>query len=181
MKNGNGKIYLMAIVTIFIAVGTLVGAGVLANIYGKDFSYTPSLTEYGSQTDNVSSENTSSDNVISSSQSDLQLNSSSEESVPDETYPHIETGIYLNGEDSIVVTFYEAGFIEGNINCSSITMEFSGQMIENTLVATGTDSLNNTIEIKFAFNENKIDAISRPTIRYEENEDYLVVLGVFEK
>ena len=33
MKKGNGKIYVMAAVTLFIAVGTLVGAAVLASVF----------------------------------------------------------------------------------------------------------------------------------------------------
>ncbi len=181
MKKGNGKIYAMAAVTLFIAVGTLVGAAVLANVYGKDFAYTPSHTEYSDDNSYVSSENSSINSTPDENSVESQPVSSSEESAVEEIYPEIETGIYLSGEDSIVVSFYEAGFIEGNVNCSSITMEFSGQMIENTLTATGTDSLNNTIEITLIFNENKIEASSRPTIRYEENTDYLTLSGTFEK
>lgn len=181
MKKSNQKIVLMAVITLFIAVGTLVGAGVLANFYGKDFSYTPSYTEYGTNSEeDVSSEVSSNPTVSEDTESESQPESS-EEVIIEETYPEIDTGIYFNGEDSIVVSFYEAGFIEGNINCSSITMEFSGQMIDNTLTATGTDSLNNTIEIVLTFNSNKIDASSRPTIRYEENVDYLNLSGVFIK
>lgn len=181
MKKKNGKIYAMAIITVFVAAGTLVGAGVLANVYGKDFSYTPSYTEYGSDGEEVSSQTSSNSINSDNTQSDPSSVSSDAESVPEEIYPEIQTGIYLNGEDSIVITFYEAGFIEGNINCSSITMEFSGQMIGNTLTATSTDSLNNTIEITLVFDKNEIEANSRPTIRYEENADYLDILGVFKK
>lgn len=181
MKKSNGKIYFMAFITVLIAIGTLVGAGVLANVYGKDFSYTPSYTEYGANSEgDVSSEVSSNPTVSEDTESESQPESS-EEVIIEETYPEIDTGIYFNGEDSIVVSFYETGFIEGNINCSSITMEFSGQMIENTLTATGTDSLNNTIEIVLTFVGNKIEASSRPTIRYEENVDYLNLSGVFVK
>ncbi len=179
MKKKNGKIYAMAIITVFIAVGTLVGAGVLANVYGNDFSYTPSYTEYDGAGENASSQTSSTGSF--NTQSDQTSVSSDTVSVPEEIYPEIQTGIYLNGEDSIVISFYESGFIEGNINCSSITMEFSGQMIEKTLTATGTDSLNNTIEITLVFDGDKIDATSRPTIRYEENADYLALSGVFQK
>ena len=181
MKKSNQKIVLMAVITLFIAVGTLVGAGVLANYYGKDFSYTPSRTEYESDSQSDLSFETSSQPTVSENGESVSVPTSSQEDIPEEIYPEIETGIYFSGEDSIVVSFYEAGFIEGNINCSSITMEFSGQMIDNTLTATGTDSLNNTIEIVLTFNSNKIDASSRPTIRYEENVDYLNLEGVFIK
>ena len=182
MKKGNGKLFVMAIFTVFIAVGTLVGAGILANYYGRDFSYTPSYTEYGGK-DDYSSDIPSSSDVDSGEETSSTGESSLTESDTSsaETFPEIETGIYLNGEDSIVVTFYEAGFIEGNIKCGSITMEFSGQMIENTLTATGTDSLNNTVEIVLLFDGNKIEASSRPTIRYEENVDYLMLSGVFSR
>ena len=180
MKKGNGKIIAMAILTLIIAVGTLVSAAILANFYDKDFSYTPSYTDYGKDKSESFLDLSSNDSTSQYNENDSQT-VSSQESISEIVYPKIEKGIYFNGEDSIVISFYETGFIEGNINCSSITMEFSGQMVENTLIATGTDSLNNTIEIKLIFNDNEIDATSRPTIRYEENEDYLILMGTFVK
>lgn len=171
MKNDNVKIALVGVLSLLIAVGTLVGAAVLAHINSRDFSSdeTESQQSEAQHSSSISS-------VITSSEQNL-----SQESEPDQSIFNIETGIYTNDSDSIVVTSADAGFIEGNINCGGITMEFSGQMIENTLTATGTDSLNNTVEITLVFENNTITAISQPLIQYEEASDYLILSGVFAK
>ena len=95
--------------------------------------------------------------------------------------PDIETGLYSLEGNSIVVSLSDAGFVEGNVNCGGITMEFSGQTVEGTLIATGTDSLNNTVEITLIFKEGSITASSRPIIQYEESSDYLKLSGIFVK
>lgn len=182
MKKGGGKIVFMGILSLLIAIGTLIGAAVLADINVRD--YTVNLPDDNYSADYTSSEESS--NQQSSAQSSEESQSSQEvssfdESFPEQTEPTVETGIYTLGADSIVIVSGEAGFVEGNINCGGITMEFSGQTVDGTLVATGTDSLNNTVEITLVFEGTSITATSRPIIQYEEAIEHLTLSGVFSK
>lgn len=182
MKKDSGKIALMGILSLLVAIGTLIGAAVLADINGKQFSTSLPNGNYSSAestSETLSSEESS--EISSEESSSAESTSSDEESLPEEAVPNIETGIYSSGENSIVVTSGEAGFVEGNINCGGITMEFSGQTVDNTLVATGTDSLNNTVEITLVFGGDSITASSRPVIQYEEASGYLILSGIFQK
>ncbi len=182
MKKDSGKIAVMGVLSLLVAIGTLIGAAVLADINSKNLSIDLPDSNY-SANDNSSQEsnNQQSSSVSSEESSSSEEVSSDEESLPEEIKPDIETGIYTLGTDSIVITSGEAGFVEGNINCGGITMEFSGQTVDSTLIATGTDSLNNTVEITLVFDGTAITASSRPIIQYEEASDYLTVSGVFVK
>lgn len=182
MKKDSGKIAVLGVLSLIIAIGTLVGAAVLADINSKNFSTDLPDNNYSSEESSYTQSSDEDNSSVSSEESSSsEETSSDEEGQPEETAPNIKTGIYTFGEDSIVITSGDAGFVEGNINCGGITMEFSGQTVDNTLVATGTDSLNNTIEITLVFSEDSITASSQPIIQYEEVSDYLKLSGTFSK
>ena len=93
----------------------------------------------------------------------------------------IEAGIYVNGNNSIMINSSDNGFIEAKAICGEITMEFSGQAVNSVLVATGTDSLNNTVEVTLTFSENYITAQSKPLIMYEDMVECIEISGRFTK
>lgn len=182
MKKDSGKIAVMGVLSLIVAIGTLIGAAVLVNINGKNFSSGLPKNNYSENGNSSEPSRVENSSVTGSEENPSSEQAPSSEDEPaEEPVQNIETGIYTQGGDSIVVTSGEAGFVEGNINCGGITMEFSGQTVENTLTATGTDSLNNTVEITLVFGENAITASSRPVIQYEEATDYLKLSGIFSK
>lgn len=185
MKKDGGKIAVMALLSLLVAVGTLVGAAVLADINSKtflpklpsnDYSFTPSSSN-PSGSESTPSTDQSEPPPVDEGSSNNESSSELDAEIP----LSIETGIYTLNESSIVIASGEAGFVEGNINANGITMEFSGQTVDGTLVATGTDSLNNTVEVTLVFGDKTINASSRPVIQYEEAEEYLAVSGIFVK
>ncbi|MBR2043873.1 MAG: hypothetical protein IJ946_05995 [Clostridia bacterium] len=191
MKKDNKKIALLGVLSLLLAVCVLIGAAVLAKINSRQFPVDFPDNNYSdtSSSEEVSSSDTGSSNSSNLNQSDVSDSSSADQSNEndvssdneEENVINIATGIYTLNENSIVVTFFEAGFVEGNINCDGITMEFAGQTVDGTLVATSTDSLNNTVEVTLSFEENKITASSKPIIQYEEASGYLSLSGVFVK
>lgn len=184
MKKEGGKIAVTAVFTVLIAVATLVFAAVLDRVNTGSFDTSYHVSSQSTDKDESSKPNSTVQSQASSEnspQEDENSSAESEESIPELVYPVIETGLYTRGENTIVISYYEAGFIEGNINCGGITMEFSGQMVENSLTATGTDSLNNTVEIVLVFNEKTIDTSCRPVIQYEEGVEHLTLDGIYEK
>lgn len=183
MKNYNYKILFATVISVLIILGTLVGAGVLAKMNLKGFSEEFPQTQY-SQNSIASSNTENSSSVVSeNSVSEQEQTSSVEEGYTENQveYVTVETGSYFNGTDRILIKSSENGFVEGSVFCSDITMDFSGQTVLDTLVATGTDSSNNTVEITLIFEDNKIKVSSKPLIIYEESVSYLELSGIFKK
>lgn len=183
MKRNGGKIIVMVTLSLLVAIATLVGAAVIADINSNDFPFDLPDNNYSADISSDILQNSQQQTDVGSREDDTssQENSSDAQSGTDQNIINAQTGIYLFNDDSIVITLSDAGFIEGNINCGGITMEFSGQMVGNTLVSTGTDSLNNTVEITLVFESNIITATSKPIIQYEEASDYLKLSGDFIK
>ncbi len=182
MKKDSGKIIILGVLSLIVAIGTLVGAAVLAEVKSRTFlPVFPNNNYVSSDEASVSSEENENPPESSEEPTVDEPASSEETSSETELTPDIETGLYSLEGNSIVVSLSDAGFVEGNVNCGGITMEFSGQTVEGTLIATGTDSLNNTVEITLIFKEGSITASSRPIIQYEESSDYLKLSGIFVK
>ncbi|MEE0838983.1 MAG: hypothetical protein U0L72_00330 [Acutalibacteraceae bacterium] len=172
MTNTKSKIFLVSLLSVSVILGTLIGAAVLSEMNSKGFDSEFPQTQYSSVLES------SSQATVTSSQSKEEMQ---EDTISDTEYIIVNTGTYINGNDRILVKSCEYGFVEGSVLCGGITMEFSGQTVDKSLTATGTDNFNNTIEITLIFEENKINASSKPLIRYEEATDFLELNGVFVK
>ncbi len=172
MANTKSKIFLVSLLSVLVILGTLIGAAVLSEMNSKGFDDEFPQTQYSSVLENSSQE------TVTSSESKEEA---SEESVGETEYITVNTGAYTYGNDRILIKSCEHGFVEGSVLCGGITMDFSGQTVDKSLTATGTDNFNNTIEITLVFEDNKINASSKPLIRYEEAADFLELNGVFVK
>ncbi len=171
--SNKSKVFFVSLLSVCIILGTLVGAAVLSERIKSSSDEEFPQTQYESVL-NSSSQQT----VISSSSEEEESSQQQQEEI---SYTYVSVGTYQNANDRILIKSSEHGFVEGSILCGGVTMDFSGQMVENSLTATGTDNFNNTIEINLVFEENKINASSKPLIRYEEAADFLQLDGVFIK
>lgn len=173
--SNKSKIFFVSLLSVCVILGTLVGAAVLSERINSGSEEAFPQTEYSAVSNN------SSQQTVSSSSSSQTFESSSQEQEAESSYTQVSVGAYNSANDRILIKSCEHGFVEGSILCGGVTMDFSGQMVGNSLTATGTDNFNNTIEITLVFEENKINASSKPLIRYEEAADFLELNGTFIK
>ncbi len=174
---GSQKFVTLIVTAVSLAVimGTFMGALWVAQANRKGSTDDFLQTQYSSFPLTSSTSQSSSSQNSSDEQSSVETSSEpSEETI-------IEVGDYINGNDKITVISSENGFIEASAQCGEISMDFSGQMVENSLVATGTDSLNNTVEVSLVFENNTITAQSKPLIMYEESVECIEISGTFIK
>lgn len=166
------KILIVSALSMAVVFCTLIAAAIVSENYRKGGKEEFLQTQYSSFHE------TASESVSSSSSSQQESsddNTSSEPIVA--VYP---AGIYKNENNSVTIYSSENGFVEGNVLCGEITMEFSGQQVDGVLVVTSNDSHNNTIELKLTYENGKITADSKVVALSEENAEYLSVSGIFE-
>lgn len=170
-------ILIVTALSLAVILATFIGALSVAQANRKGSIDDFSQTQYSSFPATSSKPQSDNSSQVSSEAESSSTEVSSEE--PEEML--IEAGTYTNNENSIIINSVENGFVEARAVCRDITMEFSGQAVANTLVATGTDSLNNTVEVTLTFTENTITAESKPLIMYEDTVECIEISGTFTK
>lgn len=169
----NQKLIIMSVffVSLLVIIGTFVAAFSLANSNKIGTREDFSQTQYSYFSDNTASVNSQQTPEISDT------STSSEEQEPIVAL----TGTYLNGDNSITVNSGEDGFIEATAKVGEITMDFSGQTVDMTLTAIGTDSLGNTVEITITFGENSLTVETKSVTMADGINEYLNISGTFTK
>ena len=172
-------ILIVTALSLAVILATFIGALSVAQANRKGSIDDFSQTQYSSFPATSSKPQSNNSSQVSSEIDSS--NSSSETSSEEPAEMLIEAGTYANNDNLIIINSAENGFIDAKAVCGGITMEFSGQAVENTLVATGTDSLNNTVEVTLTFTENTITAESKPLIMYEDTVECIEISGTFVK